>query len=376
MIMKKPGPLCRRLAGLTLIELLAVIAIVGLLMALLLPSLQGAREAARRLQCGNHLKQMAGGIFSHESALGYFPDGGDRYSARRVWIGAGNDKSPGMAPNQSWGWAYQILPFIEMQSLWGRTGDENLLRATTIGLYTCPTRRGPMVTRSHPANPGKQAGLATIDYAGNGGTDHGYEIYWPGNPNYKTWKPLTPGFVICQNPFVSGWSVGEDSCPDWGMPGCGRDAAIIRQPTGGMRESNSGIPERIASGARNGSPMTYEKLRDGASNTMLLGEKCMNVGLLGISQTDDDLGWNEGWDWDTIRWGFVPPMADYNDPDPTMAHKGYPTFRQAFGSSHPGGFMIVLCDGSVRSVSYNVAQDVFRRLSSRDDAEVLNVDDL
>jgi prepilin-type N-terminal cleavage/methylation domain-containing protein len=362
MIMKKPGPLCRRLAGLTLIELLAVVAIIGLLMALLLPSLQGAREAARRLQCGNHLKQMAGGIFSHDSALGYFPDGGDKYWAKRTWIGQGSAGSPAMAPQQGWGWSYQILPYIEMQSLWVMN-LENPLRATTIGLYTCPTRRGPMNTRPTPAWPHVMSGLATIDYAGNGGTDHGYEIYWKGNPNWWHWKDaLSPRFTLCQNPFVSGWNAGEDFCPDWGMPGAGRDAPIIRQPTG--------------SKARNGSPLTSVKIRDGASNTMLLGEKCLNVGLLGITQTDDDSGWTDGWDWDVIRWGFVPPMQDFSDPDPSMAHKGYTTFHQAFGSSHPGGFMIVLCDGSVRSVSYTVAHDVFMRLSSRDDAQPLNLDDL
>ena len=66
----------KTLRGFTLVELLVVIAIIGILVALLLPAIQAAREAARRSQCQNHLKQMITGMLLHESTHGHFPVGG------------------------------------------------------------------------------------------------------------------------------------------------------------------------------------------------------------------------------------------------------------------------------------------------------------
>src|SRR3712207_4914981 len=94
----------------TLVELLVVIAIIGILVALLLPAVQAAREAARRTECVNHLKQLSLGCMNHESQHKFFPSGG--WGNR--WVG---DPDRGAGVDQPGSWYYSILPFIEEEAL-------------------------------------------------------------------------------------------------------------------------------------------------------------------------------------------------------------------------------------------------------------------
>ncbi len=94
----------------TLVELLVVIAIIGILVALLLPAVQAAREAARRSQCVNNLKQMSLGWLNHVDANRFMPTGGWGWS----WTG---DPDRGFGLSQPGGWTYNILPFIEETNL-------------------------------------------------------------------------------------------------------------------------------------------------------------------------------------------------------------------------------------------------------------------
>jgi prepilin-type N-terminal cleavage/methylation domain-containing protein/prepilin-type processing-associated H-X9-DG protein len=132
----------RRSRAFTLVELLVVIAIVGLLIALLLPAVQQAREAARRIDCTSHLKQIALAALSYESANQVLPPSGDAaLELRNSWLKWFNQKA---GPMHSW--AVFILPFIEQQNLYSRfdmkasvmaqPGDP---QAEFVPAYLCPS---------------------------------------------------------------------------------------------------------------------------------------------------------------------------------------------------------------------------------------------
>ena len=105
-----PAAATRVRQGFTLVELLVVIAIIGILIGLLLPAVQSVREAARRIQCANHLKQMGLGALNHEEAHGFFPSCGWGWA----WIG---DPDRGFGETQPGGWIYNLLPFVEQDAL-------------------------------------------------------------------------------------------------------------------------------------------------------------------------------------------------------------------------------------------------------------------
>lgn len=302
--------------GFTLVELLVVIAIIGILVALLLPAVQAAREAARRAQCTNNLKQIGLACLNHEQTHGILPDGGERFWLPRTIV----DGKPAIAPHQNWSWAYQILPYIEQENVWRLTSDFDVAR-TAIPMYFCPTRRPPQsLPKQGSSFPWAQS--AMIDYAGNGGTDQRGSL-------------------------------------GWAALGDGKDGTIVRRPDGSKTRSAS---------------VKIARITDGTSRTLMVGEKSFNQGRLGEWQAEDDAGYVDGWDFDTIRWGYFPPERDWFDNSDATRHGNNGTLvplRGAFGGPHPAGFQCVFSDGSVRSIDHEVALLVFRRLSSRNDGEVV-----
>ena len=192
------------LRGFTLVELLVVIAIIGILIAILLPAVQAAREAARRNQCANNLKQQALACLAHESSKKFLPTGGWGNN----WIG---DPDAGLGQGQPGSWCYSIMFFMEAQAWIQQTaglpfnGTSTPLNkfnqgATVMGcgpnaaqnlnavqpMFYCPSRRPyglyggldatgngfavPVnATPTYPTGkPNPQS--AKTDYAGNGGT--------------------------------------------------------------------------------------------------------------------------------------------------------------------------------------------------------------
>ncbi|MDB5338579.1 MAG: prepilin-type cleavage/methylation protein [Planctomycetaceae bacterium] len=105
-------------------------------------------------------------------------------------------------------------------------------------------------------------------------------------------------------------------------------------------------------------------ITDGSSQTMLLGEKKLDRTALGQYQGDDNEGYTAGWDHDTVRWTDRAPGPDTNIPG------GWG--EQRFGSSHPGGFNALFCDGSVKTISYNIDLTVFSRIGDRSDGQTFS----
>ena len=184
----------RRPRGFTLVELLVVITIIGILIALLLPAVQAAREAARRMQCSNNLKQLGLACLTHEQAHKFFPSGGWGH----VWLG---DPDQGFGKTQPGGWMFSVLPYVEQQALHGLgsggTADQKAdavatLATTPLSVFNCPSRRGGKLykhTASYPHNPGidgvkvdpaRLADVAKSCYCMNAGT---YQLGHRGGPS-------------------------------------------------------------------------------------------------------------------------------------------------------------------------------------------------
>jgi prepilin-type N-terminal cleavage/methylation domain-containing protein len=328
--------------GFTLVELLVVITIIGILISLLLPAVQAAREAARRNQCLNNLKQISLACLTHEHTHGYFPTSGWGY----VWVG---DPDRGFSERQPGGWAYNILPYLEMGALHdmgaGMTNgpqkaDQIKLRVQTpIAVFICPTRRRVVVypnsqtytvcgtptteTRSIPT-------VGRSDYAANMGSGVRPDG-WKGTgvPPNEYYCGSAPGTL------AEGDSLSES---DWHEKWCG-----VRF---------RGISYRR-------STVAAAKVTDGMSNTYMVGERYLDADHYSDGKaTNDDQCLYAGHDRDNLRNGLTAPMQD---------RPGYSTDSYNFGGPHSGSWNVALCDGSVRSIGYTISLDIHRLLCNRDD---------
>ena len=151
--------------GFTLVELLTVIAIIGVLVALLLPAVQAARESARRTQCINNLKQFGLAFQNHHGARRYFPTGGWNWDHPPTYLNG----TPASGKEQHAGWGFQILPYVEGETVWH--AGAAIAIGTPMSIFFCPTRRPPQIIE-HPDKfvpplTGGQLRYALCDYAGS-----------------------------------------------------------------------------------------------------------------------------------------------------------------------------------------------------------------
>lgn len=302
--------------GFTLIELLVVIAIIAVLLGLLLPAVQAARESARMVHCANNLKQIGLAFQSHAGSLRAYPSGGlPIYTTMpRTLIGG----SPALYESQNWGWPYQILPYMEQRPLWENPND-TIVFGTTVANYFCSTRRPPTALRSY-------SGLfrAMIDYAGNAGTS-----------------------------MVNG--------NGWGLLGAGSDGVICGMGYG-VR-----TPDQIMDGLSL-TLLAGEKQMN-VSICMRDIEADDDVGYIAGMQDD-----NVRWGTTGTPWGNLTPAADV--PSPKYSLSTMRPFIWRFGSSHAAGAMFVACDGSTRLIGFNVDPQTFRRFCAIRDGEVIDVSGL
>jgi len=334
--------------GFTLVELLVVITIIGILIALLLPAVQAAREAARRVQCSNNLKQMALACLSHEEHNRFLPSGGWDCS----WFGF---PDRGFGKKQPGGWHFSILPYMGLDNLYnmglGYNYAGSLAAAETpVSTFICPTRRQAIPYASPvsdygvyalvPKNPNV---IGRSDYAGNSGDRyHGVGSF-----------TVPVSLTFSDSDFSSCGDPPTKTDIQW---------ITISYPAGFYP---TGVILRHAE-------IKMADITDGVSNTYLIGEKSCNPDHY-TDGTDgsDDNGWIVGYDFDVNRWVQV---GDITDPDPVT--KGYlpPVqdtpgflFNFSFGSAHSGGLNMALCDGSTRFISYTIDPETHRRLGNRND---------
>lgn len=321
----------RGAAAFTLVELLVVIAIIGILVALLLPAIQAAREAARRTQCINNEKQLALACLLHLDTHKAFPTAG---WAHTFYVPrAKKGTTPAVLEDQTWGWLYQVMPFIEGQNLWAEPNDFIVMRDGPVEVI-CPTRRGR--TRLYTWQPA--TGEMLSDYVGNGG-----DTDVPGTADLG----LTP------------------------LQRTDPRAPIGRHHTGTIITQNR---QWRNDGSLKNPLISTKNIEDGTSQTMLLAEKYVPSNVNQGSAWGDNFGWTAAAQWDTLRFSRARPRNDtpLNQLEDDTRGGIVCGGCDMFGSSHPGGFNATFCDGSHRVINYDIEHDVLRALTNRKDGRVID----
>jgi hypothetical protein len=291
----------------------------------LVPAVQKVRWAAARTQCINNLKQIGLAWHSHHDALKAFPSGGTAWNNGAVtgppaW-GQANGRTfydagmtqPCRFDYQSWGWAYQILPYIDQGATWGLPGSQDsAVCSAKLAFYFCPAVRPPVVY-SYTQNGDTTTTLrAMCDYTANAGTyDGAYD-----------------GVLV----------------PSWSYNNI-KQTRIIAHIT------------------------------DGTSNTVMVGEKVMGAPAFAARpDCNDDQGYVDGWDNDTICFANGgngsggPPVPPVHFTASTSATCGF-----SFGSIHES-CMFVFCDATVHGISFNISPAMWTNLCNIRDGNPVTFD--
>lgn len=346
--------------GFTLVELLVVIAIIGILVALLLPAIQSAREAARRSQCQNNLKQLSLGFLNHEATHKFYPSGGWGFD----WVG---DADRGVGQSQPGGWVYNVLPYIEEQQIYDigkgipanspanlqakRVANSQII-SQPIPAFNCPTRRTAKVygnwccnaVNSDGGEVARRGGTARTDYAANfGDASHCAGTSAKGSP--------CPCIVFSQAfspPTVRAIDLGTFT--NWPDTSLVTGIVFVR------------------------SEVKVGQITDGTSHTYAVGEKYLSPDFYesdteNVRDPADDWSMYAGQQDDVVRTTHYQP-ASAIELAPAQDRPGFAVRTHwRFGSAHPGGYHMAMCDGSVHSYGYDIDPEVHRRMGNRMDGE-------
>ncbi len=338
----------------TLVELLVVIAIIGVLVSLLLPAVQAAREAARRISCSNNIKNVALAIHNHHTAKRHIPfsvfDG--RYGREQFRTVEGtSDASPSRYVSQrncsGKGWIVDILPQLEQQALYDgmKAGFDDFASSNNNFVVTASNGRGmgkpeirgfmddQLPVLACPSDPSAtprddlwhwnlaQTPMAVTSYKGVAGDTAVGEVF--GGPG-----------------------LGEWTSPDWGsVPDCNETLGC------------NGLFWKMSYY----DPINFRRISDGLSSTFMVGEGVVEQDLHSMAYFSDG-------DWASCNMQlnfFLPDLEDVK----TLWYD-----VRGFRSLHPGGAQFAMADASVQFVNEGIDHQLYRALSTKDGGETAGLD--
>lgn len=303
----------------TLVELLVVIAIIGILVALLLPAVQSAREAARRMQCGNNLKQLA--LATHNYQTTYS-------GAMPISISYGSEGSMPTARPSGKGWIVSILPQMEQQALYDIFAQYAFTSAFSvsgggggIGVTACrDAMKTPVPALKCPTDPSSRA---------------------PFTKQFQ-WDPIPVTATNYKGCLGDGKMGGSSS--------------IHPSPTPDCHSTNNCAGLFYRNNYQDG--ITIDSIKDGTTNTFMIGEDvpAHNYHSAAFYSNGD----------------YASCHAPLNYmPNPPTPGSWWNVI--SFRSLHPGGANFALCDGSVRMINQDINYDLYRALSTKNRGEVVTV---
>jgi len=303
----------RRLRGFTLVELLVVIAIIAMLVTLLLPAVQAAREAARKTQCSNNLKQMGLAVLNYHSANGEFPPGGIT-------------EGPCCNTKSRHCWTISILPFVEEQSLYDRYDfdvfnedpQNEFVRQAIVPIYHCPSEPSATQLDQPESGPGNNLLYRRGSYRCMSGRVLGPERYWD------------------------------------------RDNELPRHWRGVMH----------VVGVSNLKPEKIKNIIDGTSKTLAIGE------MATVTHKRRRTFWAYsylGYNTSVATTQSRSLLVDYDRCVEVGGPGGQNPCERGWGGFHSGVLLFALCDGSVRNVNISIDMNVFVAIATISGEEVAQV---
>ena len=297
-----------RQKGFTLIELLVVIAIIAILIALLLPAVQQAREAARRMSCSSNMKQIGIGLHCYHDTFNTLPPGW------LAWDTTVNPITPHWFGLPGWGWSARILPYMEQTAVYNNLIDFNLpitdpanaeARVLQLPIYRCPS----------------DAGQDTFELQGGGP--------YIGSGSFSPLEMATNNYL--------------------GVFGT-VDIHVVCGPTGDCPDANGTFYLN--------SKVRFRDVVDGLSNTFMVGERCS------AKAPSTWVGVVTGGEHAPAR---IVGVATY----PPNSEQAPVHYFHNFSSFHEGGVHFLRGDGSVRMISENIDLGLFQALCTRAGREVI-----
>ena len=311
-------------SGFTLVELLVVIAIIGILIALLLPAVQAAREAARRMGCSNNLKQFGVGVHNYVSTHGVFPPAGLDNASRISFIAI---LLPYMEQSQ-------IYDRINMETGWERSSAHRMIRRTPLSYIACPS-----------ATSAKANWAYSITGSYLAGDDSEYTTHYQGVAGATGRIAFTP---VGSNQYytTNGGSAGI-----------------------GFFSDNGIFPIKKL--------ISINEVSDGTSQTLMIGELCWHKGEYEPWLGGFSAGGANAIACSNMRYAFrehfrnLASQKSYGMYDP-----GYPESPiitdTSFGGPHPGGCQFCRADGSAQFISDDVELDILKSMATRNGGEVFD----